>query len=183
MSFLLIITVAHRVNHLIVVPFLTFSGIDFRIKTIEVDEKKVKLQVWDTAGQERFGKLSQSYYRGAHGFILCYVINNRKSFEKVEFWMEEIRKYGKEDACVILVGLKSDLSDERVVSFDEGKDKAETLGIKFFEMSAKKNLNIDETFLEITKEMSEVLSKKKNETKETGAQLHSRERKQSSISD
>lgn len=155
--------------------FLKLLGLDFRIKTIDVGEKKVKLQIWDTAGQERFGKLSQSYYRGAHGFILCYAINDRKSFERIEFWIEEIRKYGKEDACVILVGLKSDLSEERMVSFDEGKEKAESLGIKLIEISAKLNLNIDEMFFAVTRDISEVLSKKENDLQGGGIQLHSRE--------
>lgn len=154
---------------------MNLLGIDFRIKTFEVDGEKVKLQIWDTAGRERFGKLSQTSYRGVHGFILCYVINKRKSFERVESWMEEIRKYGKEDACVILVGLKSDLSDERVVSFDEGKDKAESLGIKFIEMSAKKNLNIDVAFLTLARDIVEVLSKKENDIQEPGTKLYSGE--------
>ena len=89
--------------------------------------------------------------------------------------MEEIRKYGKEDACVILVGLKSDLSDERVVSFDEGKEKAESLGIKLIEISAKLNFNIDEMFFAVTRDISEVLSKKENDLQGDGIQLHSRE--------
>ena len=62
-------------------------GVDFRIKTIDVDNKTCKLQTWDTAGQERFKTITSSYYKGAHGVIVTYDITNRDSFARVVEWM------------------------------------------------------------------------------------------------
>jgi len=58
-------------------------GVDFKIRTIEVDGKTIKLQIWDTAGQERFTTITSSYYKGAHGIIVTYDIADRDSFAKV----------------------------------------------------------------------------------------------------
>jgi len=136
--------------------FLKFLGIEFKIKIIEADDKRVKLQVWDTAGQERFRTLHRGYYRNTHGIILCYAINNRESFEQIEFWMEEIRQYASKDVCIALVGNKCDLPDERVVSTEEGRQKAEALGIKFFETSAKEDINIEEAYSSVTRDINKV---------------------------
>lgn len=67
-----------------------FSGIDFKIKTVELRGKKIKLQIWDTAGQERFHTITTSYYRGAMGIMLVYDITNEKSFENIVKWLRNI---------------------------------------------------------------------------------------------
>ena len=130
------------------------------MKTLLVDEKKVKLQIWDAARNQRFPAITKTYYRAALGIILCYAINNRESFEKIEFWMEEVKKYADLDVSLVLVGTKSDLLNERVVSIDEGKKLAESYGMRFFETSAKNNVNIDEMFLALTKDVIKVCEKK-----------------------
>jgi len=132
------------------------------MKIIQVDEERVKLQIWDTAWQSRFKTINQTYYKGTMGIILCYAINNRESFEKIEYWMKEVREDANEDVCIILVGTKSDLSDERVVSTDEGRQLAESYGIKFLENSAKSYLNIDEVFLLLTRDIIKVFGDKKD---------------------
>lgn len=58
-------------------------GVDFKIKTIQVDDKRIKLQIWDTAGQERFKNINQTYYKGAIGIILTYSITDLNSFNNV----------------------------------------------------------------------------------------------------
>lgn len=55
-----------------------------------INDKKIKLQIWDTAGQERFKNITQTYYKGVAGIILAYSINDRKSFESVERWINQI---------------------------------------------------------------------------------------------
>ena len=60
--------------------FITTIGIDFKIRTIELDGKRVKLQIWDTAGQERFRTITTAYYRGAMGILLVYDVTDEKSF-------------------------------------------------------------------------------------------------------
>lgn len=66
------------------------AGIDFKIKTVELRGKKIKLQIWDTAGQERFHTITTSYYRGAMGIMLVYDITNEKSFENIVKWLRNI---------------------------------------------------------------------------------------------
>lgn len=60
--------------------FITTIGIDFKIRTIELDGKRVKLQIWDTAGQERFRTITTAYYRGAMGILLVYDVTDERSF-------------------------------------------------------------------------------------------------------
>jgi small GTP-binding protein len=62
-------------------------GIDFKIKTIQIDGKNVKLQIWDTAGQERFRTITQTYYKGAMGIILAYDCTVEESFNNVRNWV------------------------------------------------------------------------------------------------
>jgi len=133
------------------------------MKIIEADGKRIKLQLWDTVGQERFRTLTKAYYRHMMGILLCYAINNRESFEKVGYWMEEIRKNASSDVCIVLVGNKSDLAGERVVSIDEGRQLAESLGIKFIETSAKEDVNVDEAYLTIAKDINKVFGERKIE--------------------
>ena len=67
--------------------FISTIGIDFKIRTIEMDGKKIKLQIWDTAGQERFRTITTAYYRGAMGIMLVYDITNEKSFDNIKVFV------------------------------------------------------------------------------------------------
>ena len=83
---------------------------------MEIEGKKLKLQVWDTAGQERFQTIALSYYKGAWGIILSYSIADRKSFESIGKWMKQIKENAANDVLLVLVGNKNDLENQRVVS-------------------------------------------------------------------
>ena len=117
---------------------------DFKIRTIDSDDKFCKLQIWDTAGQERFKTIISRYYKGAHGIIVTYDITDRDSFNAVHTWMEEVEKYSPNDKYTrILVGNKSDLETGRAVSTDEGQEMANHYGVRFMETSAKSCKNVD----------------------------------------
>jgi len=131
--------------------FISTIGVDFRIKKIEVDQSKVKLMLWDTAGQERFRSITNRYYRGNECVIVTYDITNRKSFENVAYWMQQIDNYGSANTLRILVANKTDLKEKSVVTVDEGKDIAHQFGIPFFETSAKDDTNIETMFCELTR--------------------------------
>merc|ERR1712100_792056 len=106
--------------------YISTIGVDFKIRTIELDGKTIKLQIWDTAGQERFRTITSSYYRGAHGIIVVFDVTDQESFENVKHWLQEIDKYANEGVMKLLVGNKSDLQSKKVVSYDEAKELADS---------------------------------------------------------
>lgn len=140
-------------------------GVDFKIKTIDMDGKKVKLQVWDTAGQERFRNIVNSYYRGCHGVFMVYNVSDRESFNNLSIWLNEIKKYGpKEFPPVIhVVGNKTDL--KRQVSHDEAKSYADSIGAAYSETSAKKSLGVNEAFASVLQDLLVRYNKMKSESK------------------
>ena len=127
--------------------YISTIGVDFKIRTIELDQKTIKLQIWDTAGQERFRTISSTYYRGAHGIIVVYDVTNRQSFTNVTRWMAEIDKYARENVNKLLVGNKSDMVSDRQVTTPEGREFAESKGMPFLETSAKSGTFVDTAFL------------------------------------
>lgn len=126
--------------------FVSTVGIDFKVKAVVRNDKKMKLQIWDTAGQERYRTITTAYYRGAMGFILMYDVTNVESFNSVQDWVTQIKTYSWDNAQVILVGNKSDMESERVVTYERGKQLADQLGLEFFETSAKENINVKNVF-------------------------------------
>ena len=141
--------------------FIPTIGVDFKIKTFEIDSKKIKMQIWDTAGQERFKNIIASYYRGAHGILLLYDVTDKDSFKNLSNWLIEIEKNASKNVLKVLIGNKSDLEDKRVVSYNQGKEFADTYGLKFIETSAKKNLNVNEAFETLGRELMIASSDKK----------------------
>ena len=141
--------------------FVPTIGVDFKIKTFEIDSKKIKMQIWDTAGQERFKNIIASYYRGAHGILLLYDVTDKDSFKNLSNWLIEIEKNASKNVLKVLIGNKSDLEDKRVVSYNQGKEFADTYGLKFIETSAKKNLNVNEAFETLGRELMNATSDKK----------------------
>jgi len=129
--------------------FISTIGIDFKIKTIELRGKKIKLQIWDTAGQERFHTITTSYYRGAMGIMLVYDITNAKSFDNIAKWLRNIDEHANEDVEKMILGNKCDWEDKRVIAKEKGEAIAREHGIRFLETSAKANINIEQAFLEL----------------------------------
>ncbi|KAK4193860.1 ATP synthase regulation protein NCA2-domain-containing protein [Podospora australis] len=126
--------------------FITTIGIDFKIRTIELDGKRVKLQIWDTAGQERFRTITTAYYRGAMGILLVYDVTDERSFNNIRTWFANVEQHATEGVNKILIGNKCDWEEKRVVSTERGQALADELGIPFLEVSAKTNENIEKAF-------------------------------------
>ena len=129
--------------------------IDFKTKIININTNmvKAKLNIWDTCGDEKFRAITRQYYSNAQGILLVYDITNRDSFDKIIDWINEIRNNAPNDAVLYLVGNKIDLSNKRQISYQEGKNKADELGMLFREVSAKSGDNILVLFEEISEAM------------------------------
>ena len=147
--------------------YLTTVGMDFQDKIIEIEDKKVRLQVWDTAGQERFRNVTKGYFQSSHGLLVVYDISDKESFEKINFWMEHIKNNAPEEAKKILVGNKCDLANERKVSYEEGENYAKKFNIKFFESSAKDGTNVKELFFYLANEIYQDDKTKGKDNKKT----------------
>jgi len=128
-------------------------GVDFKIKTLTIDGKTIKLQIWDTAGQERFRTITSSYYRGAQGIILVYDCTDQESFNNVKQWMGEIDRYACENVNKLLVGNKTDLVNEKVVDTATAKAFADSMGIPFIETSAKNATNVEQCFISMARDI------------------------------
>lgn len=124
-------------------------GVDFKIRTINIDNKIIKYQIWDTAGQERFRTIIASYYRGADIIILTYDITNRESFKNIKIWLDEINHYASPNIIKILVGNKLDLKIKREVSQFEAESYALSTDMTYIETSAKNSINTNNLFNDI----------------------------------
>lgn len=136
-----------------------------------INNKRIKLQIWDTAGQERFRTITSTYYRGTHGVIIVYDVTNGESFANVKRWLQEIQQNCEVVNKVlggfffkfqqtshynnkyISVGNKDDDPSRKVVITDDAKRFAQQMDIELFETSAKDNINVEEMFLAITKQV------------------------------
>ncbi|KAM8761775.1 ras-related protein Rab-8B isoform X1 [Acanthopagrus latus] len=140
--------------------FISTIGIDFKIRTIELDGKKIKLQIWDTAGQERFRTITTAYYRGAMGIMLVYDITNEKSFDNIRNWIRNIEEHASSDVERMVLGNKCDMNDKRQVSKERGEKLAIDYGIKFLETSAKSSINVEEAFFTLGRDIMTRLNRK-----------------------
>eukprot|EP01121_Diplochlamys_sp_Union-15-3_P012535 TRINITY_DN3768_c0_g1_i2.p1 TRINITY_DN3768_c0_g1~~TRINITY_DN3768_c0_g1_i2.p1 ORF type:complete len:205 (+),score=34.71 TRINITY_DN3768_c0_g1_i2:28-642(+) len=146
--------------------YLSTIGVDFRFRMLDLGDTKLKLQIWDTAGQERFRNITTSYYRGAHGVFLVYDVTDQRSFDKLPYWIDEIKHHCQPNIKVIIIGNKSDMAS-RAVSSGMGQSFAEKMGVKFLETSAKEASNVQEAFTEMAKQFVTDLGPKKLITSET----------------
>lgn len=134
--------------------FITTIGIDFKIKTVCLDNTVVKLQIWDTAGQERFRTITTSYFRGAQGILLVYDVCDRGSFENITNWIGQIEQHADINVTKVLIGNKCDADPGKIqVTEAEGQALADQYGIKFFLTSAKNNLNVTEAFESVARDV------------------------------
>ena len=125
-------------------------GIEKEIKIVKIEKTLYKLIIWDTAGQERFRSLPLKYFKNADGVLLLYDVNDKTSFEHVNNWLSDVKQNsnrtkenGEPDISLFLIGNKIDL-EKKEVKREEGEQLAKTLGMKFFEISCKYNINIPE---------------------------------------
>lgn len=144
-------------------------GVDFKTVVTMVKGRLVKLQLWDTAGQERFSVVTGNYYRNSDGFIFVYDATSRASFDHVEQWLGQVQQHHEcgPTTIKILVGNKSDMTNELQVTEEEGRAKAEQMGAFFIATSAKTAANVDMAFLTAAQNLVEMRRKQKQQSKPT----------------
>ena len=133
--------------------YISTIGIDFKVTTINIGNKRVKLQLWDTAGQERFRTITNSYYRSAHGVVIVYSVTDRSSFDQVQSWIANAIQQSQDNVPMLILGNKTDLESSRQVSTAEGQKFADMHNILFAEVSAKASNNIATGFHLLTDQM------------------------------
>ncbi|CAI2379847.1 unnamed protein product [Moneuplotes crassus] len=135
--------------------YVTTIGVDFRFRTLKIDDYSVKLQIWDTAGQERYRTITNAYYRGADGIIVVFDLASKESFQSLPEWLDEVKKSAPEDTVIIAFANKCDLYEEREVSELDVKNFTARTGIPVVETSAKSAENVEKGFLKLTSKLIE----------------------------
>eukprot|EP01084_Bolivina_argentea_P159669 278070_1 len=136
--------------------YISNIGIDFRIRTLEVENKQCKLQIWDTAGQERFRTITRSYYRGVTGILLIYDVTDKDSFKHIRYWNKQIEQHKSNYVHKILIGNKIDIFSTHGVLAEDAERLCEELNIPIFmETSAKTGENVEHAFYQLTKQIYE----------------------------
>ena len=142
-------------------------GVEFRIKTIVLDElTSVDLKIWDTCGEEKFRAITRQYYRDSDGVLLIFDLTNKRSFEKLDFWLEDLSNSCSGEPIVILIGNKNDLKDSREVNKEEALKFAKLKGLPYFETSALTGENVEEIFKEISNKLIKRAKERKSDREE-----------------
>lgn len=125
-------------------------GAAFLTKVVTTSSGPVRLQLWDTAGQEKFRSLAPMYYRSSSVALMVYDVTSRESLESLDDWASEIQDKAPHNIKFVVIGNKCDLTEERVISTEMGKNVAQQLGATLFgETSAKSGEGISEIFSKI----------------------------------
>jgi len=150
--------------------FIATIGIDFKSKIVNIEGKRIKIQIWDTAGQERFRTITTAYYRTAQGILLTYDVSNTSSFESLGHWAEQIEIHASENVVRFLVGNKCDL--KAAVQAKEVQGLSKKLEIPVFETSAKTGKGVNEMFEALAREL---LKAEVQSTENKGVDLQKKE--------
>ncbi|XP_067136924.1 ras-related protein Rab5-like isoform X2 [Centruroides vittatus] len=130
---------------------------------INVNGEYYTLKIWDTAGQERFRVISRLYYRDAKGVIIVYDITLKDSFVALKNWVREVRQMAPPNIVIAIAGNKSDLTNCRAISYDDGQKYANEIGALFMETSALTSQNVKELFYTMVNRMSDKIQEKNTE--------------------
>ena len=146
--------------------YIATIGIDFFIKDVIINERKIHVKIWDTAGQERYKSLTQGFFKNAQGLIIVYDVSSQDSFENLKFWIKSIHTnvIDSENIPVIILGNKIDII-ERVVDKEKAEEYAKSSNYKYFEVSAKTGEGIDNSMKYLIQKVIEVLDKKEEAEK------------------
>ena len=143
-------------------------GSDTKVKTVQIDQNNfAKISIWDTAGEEKFRAVTKNYFKDAQGALIVFDLTNKETFIKLSEWIEFVNESSPADVVITLVGNKSDLDNQRKVSFEEGLEYSKILKCDYYEVSAKNGNNISLIFEKMINKMISVqIEKEKKEQEE-----------------
>lgn len=128
-------------------------GVEFDSTLITVDQHQVKLHIWDTAGQERFRSIAKAYFRNAVGVLLVFDITERKSFDDLSTWLNDVHALCDPNVVVQLIGNKADMASSRAVTVSEAEAFAKNHQMSYLETSAKNGDNVSEAFIRVASQI------------------------------
>ena len=135
-------------------------GVNLLKKDMEIEQiGDVSAQIWDLGGQESFKSLRKLYLEGANGALLVFDMTSKKTFEKLNDWVQDFRD-ARDEAPIILIGNKSDLENQIKITERESKEYADTNNLGMIITSAKTGQNVEESFIELTKRILDQISDK-----------------------
>ena len=129
--------------------YLTTIGIDYKKKFINLNNKKYKIDFFDTAGQERYKSIALNIIKNADGILLLYDVTQQGTFDSISQWINDIENVKGEDAIIVLIGNKCDLTEDRKIDKEKGEELANKYRVSFFETSNKFGTNIETAALEL----------------------------------
>ena len=143
--------------------YMATIGVDFKFRSLKLNNEVFKLTIWDTAGQEKYQTITKTFYKDANAIVLVYDLTSKASFEEAKHvWLEEARKNADQNVVYLLIGNKCDLTGKAEVSLEDVDIFAKREGVLSFQCSAKTGQNVESAFFELTKQI--YARQKKEET-------------------
>ena len=156
------------INRFVSHQFNSFNSptIQLAMTTFEykLEDQIFTLLICDTAGQEQFQSVCPNFYRDAQGAIIVFDITDRKSFDKMQDWVNELNASLTEPIPIVIAGNKVDLEENRVIQLDEAVEYSDQSDINYFETSALSDFGIDNLFSSL---VSQIISKEGDSPDET----------------
>ncbi len=129
-------------------------GVDYKTKTITTENQTCKLCLWDTAGQEKFNHMTNQYYKECDGVLMIFDLTNKKSYDKVLYWVDELKNaVNIDNVSIVLLGNKVDEIEKREITKEEGEKLASKIGVWYYEVSALTRDNIDKAIKFLVKDI------------------------------
>jgi len=127
-------------------------------KLVEIDNQQYMLEILDTAGTEQFTAMRDLYMKNGQGFVLAFSIIAQSTFNDLPDLREQILRVKDTDKVpMVVVGNKCDLSDQRIITTEQGQALATKFGAVFIEASAKTKINVDQIFHELVRQIAPTL--------------------------
>ena len=121
-------------------------GLENRVKIVDIQGFKAKVQIWDTAGQEKFNALTQQFFRNTDGILLIFDLTDKNSFNNIKKWLNDVKANSDHSIKKILIGNKSDMKDQICVTKNMIDNFCNEKELKYMEVSAKNNENVSNAF-------------------------------------